>query len=183
VKIFDVRGGRVEEAIEEAARVIFAGGTLVYPDDCGYVLAGDPRRPAACATVYAMATSRDAHDVAICVASATELLEYAPGNALAQITVRKKLETPVAFLLPRPSFFPAPDGSETAAFRVPEDALARAVLERCGPLVACATAYDGSGFEGLPQADLVLERGEVPAGSETSVVDLTDSRSKDTRHA
>jgi tRNA A37 threonylcarbamoyladenosine synthetase subunit TsaC/SUA5/YrdC len=177
VKIFDVRTQRVEDAIEEAARVVFAGGTLVYPDETGYVVACDPHRDGI-AVVYAAAAAAGA-SVSLCVASATELLEFAADNALAAIAVRRLAVEPVTFIVRRPACLEYLRGADSVvAFRVPEDPLARMLLDRCGPLVTSATSYTGAGLEGLPHVDVLLDRGEIAQRREASVVDLTGDRAR-----
>jgi len=177
VKIFDVRTERVEDAVEEAARAVFAGGTVVYPDETGYVVACDPYRERAAAIVYGDA--RSPSEVALCVASATELLEFVPDNALAATAVRRLLPDAVAFVVRHPAFLTCVrDVGGAVAFRVPEDPLAHALLDRCGPLVARATSYRGADLEGLPPVDVLLDRGEIPQRREASVVDLTGDRAR-----
>lgn len=170
---------RVEEVVEAAAAVVFAGGCVVYPDETGYVIGCDPMRADAAASIYAAARRGSAFQVAICVASAAELLEFAPENALAAIAVKRWASEPVTYLVRRPAFLAglhANDG--VTAFRVPEDDVARCLLERCGPLIVCKTEYSGGDLEGLPHADLLVERGEIAPRLEASVVDLTGERAR-----
>ncbi|MGH7737146.1 MAG: Sua5/YciO/YrdC/YwlC family protein [Candidatus Tyrphobacter sp.] len=170
MKIFDVRNERVEDLVDAAARIVFAGGTLVYPDETGYVLGGDPFQPAACTVVWEHARGTPA--ATICVASTTELLELASGNALAVAAI-KRLPQRAAIVLRRPRWLAsAAVRGSTLAFRVPDDPFARALLDRCGPLVTCATSYDGADLNGLPQTDALMERGEVAPQAEVSIVDL-----------
>lgn len=180
MKIFDVRSLRVEDVVETAAATIFAGGTVVYPDETGYVIGCDPMRPDACALVYGAARDGDAFAVVICVASAVELLEFAPDNALAAVAVKRLAPEPVTYVVRRPAFLRGvrPTG-DSAAFRVPEDDVARRLLDRCGPLVTCSTQYGGNDdLEGLPDADLLIERGKIAPRLEASVVDLTGERAR-----
>ncbi len=173
MKIFDVRTVRVEDAVEEAARIVFAGGTLVYPDETGYVLACDPLRESAMAIVRSSAAGREEREVTICVASGAELLEFVSENAVAAFAIKRLLNEPVAFIVRSPRFFADSAKRGVVVFRVPADPVARALLERCGPLIACATAYSGSDLDGAPHVDVLLERGEISPRLETSVVDVS----------
>jgi L-threonylcarbamoyladenylate synthase len=179
MKVIDVRRERLDDVVEETARVVFDGGTVVYPDETGYVIACDPQHGAAVALSYEAAGSNPILHVAVCVASPAEFLEFAPENPLAILAVKRLLPAPVMFILRRPAFFGEEQtaGRLTIGFRVPTDPLARAILERCGPLVAAATAYSGEG-ESLGPADLLLQRGEVAPRLEISVVDLTGNRAR-----
>ncbi|HEY9086425.1 MAG TPA: Sua5/YciO/YrdC/YwlC family protein [Candidatus Tyrphobacter sp.] len=177
--MIDVRREGVEEVVEQTARCVFGGGTVVYPDETGYVIACDPQHGAAVARIYETAGANANLRVALCVASPAEFLEFAPENPLAILAVKRLLPAPVALILRRPVFFAEEQtaGRLTVGFRVPEDPLAHAILERCGPLLAASTAYAGEGQPPTP-ADLLLERGEVAPRLETSVVDLTGSRAR-----
>lgn len=179
MRVVDVRRSLVEDAVEEAARAIFRGGRIVYADETGYLLACDVLQNETAESIYRDAPGSGAHDVAVCVATAAELLEYAYENQLAAVAVRRLLPEPVAFVIPCPSFWTrVRAGSRNVALRVPADPFARALLDRCGPLVVCATQYDGFDLEGLPVADVLLERGEVVPRLEASVVDLTGERAR-----
>ncbi len=161
MQIVDVRVERTEDVVEHAASVVFSGGTLLYPDETGYVFACDPERAHATAHVYEIA---DGHgqSLVLCVASTAELLEYAPENPLAMLAAKRLLPGPLTLML----------YGDRAGFRVPADPFARALLERCGPLMSTLTSYTGADLEGMPHADLLLERGET-AHVEPSIVDLT----------
>ena len=174
--IVDVRRERTEDVVEYAAGVVFSGGTLLYPDETGYVVACDPERTTAAAYVYEIAGG-SIQRLALCVASAAEMLEFAPENPLALLAAKRLLPGPVTLLLRRPSFLPGSDApfDDRTGFRVPADPLAHALLERCGPLITSLTSYTGADLEGLPRAELLLERGEAPY-AEPSIVDLTGER-------
>lgn len=179
--VIDVRRERVEDVVEAAARTVFAGGTVIYPDETGYVVGCDPLRGESVAGIYeAAASNRYAH-VTVCVASAAEFLELAPGNPLAILAVKRLLPAPVTLVLRRPQFLTEEQtaGRLTIGFRVPAEPLAHAILERCGPLISGAITYAGDGnLEALPPADLLLERGGAAPGLETSIVDLTGDRAR-----
>lgn len=174
MKIIDARCEGVGDVVEQGARVVFSGGTIVYPDETGYRFGCDPQHGDAVERILSFAGEQDRRDVELCVGSAAELLEYAPNDALVVLALKHGRESPLALLLKRPTFLTARGlaASERVAFRVPREPLARALLERCGPLLTCDTAYAGGGSEGLPSsADLVVERGEVAPRLEVSLLD------------
>jgi L-threonylcarbamoyladenylate synthase len=171
MRTLDVQRERTEDVVEEAARAVFSGDAIVYPDETGYVLACDPHRADAVARIYRTAGSTPHLQVALCVASSAEFLEFAQGNPLAIVAAKRLLPAPVMLVIRRPAFF---DDSQTAGrltigVRIPQDPLAHAILERCGPLLTCSVD------EGMQDAELTLRRGEA-SGVETSVVDLTGAR-------
>lgn len=173
MRIVDVRLERTEDVVEYAAGVVFSGGTLLYPDETGYVFACDPEHARAAAHVYDIA-EHQVQRLVLSVASTTELLEYAPENPLAMLAAKRLLPGPLTLLLRTPPSLRGAESAfgERAGFRVPADPLARALLERCGPLIGSLTSYTGADLDGLPRVDLLLERGET-ARVEPSVVDVT----------
>lgn len=172
VRTLDVRRERTEDVVEEAARAVFSGTAIIYPDETGYVIACDPHRADAVARIYKAAGSNAHLRVALCVATPTEFLEFAQGNPLAIVAVKRLLPAPVMLVIRRPAFFTDSQtaGRLTIGVRVPQDVLAHAILERCGPLLTCAAN------DGVQDASLVLQRGEAPPGVEASVIDLTGAR-------
>jgi len=176
LRILDARRERAEDVVEEGARVVFAGGTVVYSDETGYRFGCDLQREDAVKAVCAYACEQEGGRMELCVGSTAELLEYAPNDALAALAVKHARTGPLSVLLKRPSFFSASGLAERerVAFFVPQEPLAQALLERCGPLLTCGTAYAGDGSAGLPSgADLLLERGEVAPRLEVCVIDPT----------
>jgi tRNA A37 threonylcarbamoyladenosine synthetase subunit TsaC/SUA5/YrdC len=68
----------------------------------------------------------------------------------------------------------------TLGFRVPDDPLCAAILERCGPLAATSAnlsgerAYYGGGdWESLPAADLLVENGPTKYCRDSTVIDMS----------
>lgn len=71
-------------------------------------------------------------------------------------------------------------GLPTLGFRVPDDPLCMAILERCGPLAATSAnisgerAYYGVGdTTHLPAADLFVESGPTRYQRDSTVIDMT----------
>jgi L-threonylcarbamoyladenylate synthase len=174
VRHLDVRRERTEDVVEETARAIFSGSAIIYPDETGYVIACDPHRSDAVARIYRAAGSNAHLRVAMCVASSAEFLEFAQSNPLATVAVKRLLPAPVMLVIRRPAFFSDSQtaGRLTIGVRVPQDPLAHAILERCGPLLTCAVDEEAQ------DAALVLRRGEAQVCVEVSVIDLTGQRAR-----
>jgi L-threonylcarbamoyladenylate synthase len=155
----DARVEPLERVVDACAQVIFAGGTIVFPNDTSYCRASDPYR-----------TPENHEPLELLVASPGEFLEYAPGNALAVIASKRLLPGPVTLLVRRPSYVSdgVTAGETTVGLRVPDEPLARAILERAGPLAA-------AGVQNRTQceAELVIENGPTRYSSESTIVDLT----------
>ncbi len=155
----DARVEPLERVVDACAQVIFAGGTIVFPNDTSYCLACDPNRVPA------------AHNpLELLVATPTEFLEYAWGNPLAILASKRLLPGPVTLLVRRPSYVSndVATGESAVGLRVPDEPLACAILERAGPL-AVASVEGGD----KDACDLVIENGPTRYAIESTIVDLT----------
>jgi tRNA A37 threonylcarbamoyladenosine synthetase subunit TsaC/SUA5/YrdC len=90
--------------------------------------------------------------------SPAEFLEHARANPLAILAARRLLPAPVALIT----------GRSALAMRVPDEPVARTILERVGPLAAAQVARAAS-----ITPDLAVENGPARYDREASVVDLT----------
>ncbi|MDQ2865150.1 MAG: L-threonylcarbamoyladenylate synthase [Candidatus Eremiobacteraeota bacterium] len=180
----DARTERIEHVVEECARVIFSGGTIVFPNDASYGLACDPHLSIAVDRIYAAKGHPDQKPLTLYVATPAEFLEFAFGNPLAPLAAKRLLPGPVTLIVRKPSFISEEltAGMPTLGFRVPDDVVAQAILDRCGPLAVTRAnctgcpQYRGDGnHENLASADLLIENGPPRYDRESSIVDLTVS--------
>ena len=160
---------------------------MIFPTDTSYVLACDPYRGDAIDRIYAALGRPDARPLTLLVATPQEFLEYARDNQLAVLVAKRFLPGPLIVHVRRPPFLgdDLAAGLQTTALRVPDDELARAILERCGPLAGTsATTRNGRQYNGdgdispLPPADLIVARGQVRYDRESTVVDLTGAHAR-----
>ena len=181
-RVIDARAERAEEVAEEVARVIFAGSTIVFPTDTSYAIACDPYRSDAIDRIYAAVGRPDQRPLTIHVATSQEFLEYAGDNQLAVLVAKRFLPGPLIMLIKKPGFISddLTAGLQTVAFRVPDEPIAREILERCGPLAGTtANPRGGPRYAGdadrsmLPPADLLVQHGPVRYSTESTIVDLT----------
>lgn len=181
-RVLDARKVAREQIVEEVARVIFAGGLVIFPTDTVYGIGCDPYDLAAVDRIYGSKQRPDNKPLTFHLGSVAEFLEYARGNPLATLAARRLLPGAVTLVVRRPSFVSADvtAGLPSLGMRVPADDLASAILDRCGPLAATSAntsgqrAYRGDGnWEQLPPADLLIENGPTREQHESSVVDVT----------
>ncbi|HEV7179539.1 MAG TPA: L-threonylcarbamoyladenylate synthase [Candidatus Baltobacteraceae bacterium] len=170
--------------MEECARVIFAGGTVIFPNDTSYGIACDPYRSEAIDRIYGAKGRPDNKPLTMHVATAAEFLEFARENPLAILASKRLLPCPITLIVRKPNFVSdeLTAGMPTLGFRVPDEPLAKAILERCGPLAVSsanpsgAEPYRGDGANAnLPPADLLIEHGPTRYALESSIMDLTVS--------
>lgn len=181
-RIIDASGASVDDVAEVMAGTVFAGGTVILPNDTSYLLGCDPYHSQAIDRIYAAKGRPDNRPLTMHVASVQEFLEYAFDNPLAVHVAKRLLPAPVIVLIRKPAFISdeLAAGLLTLAFRVPDDPFARALLERCGPIAGTtAIAPGGPPYLGgadrsmLPPADLLIEHGPVRYAVESSIIDLS----------
>ncbi len=182
--VLDGRTEPLEIVVEECARVIFDGGTIIFPNETSYGIACDPYRSAAVDKVYRAKRRPDEKPLTLHVATPAEFLEFAPGNAAAILAAKRLLPGPVILIVRKPEFISdeVTAGMPTLGFRVPDEPLARAILERCGPLAVTSANQSGRPpYRGgddtseLPSADLLVLNGPTRYEGEASIVDLSRS--------
>jgi L-threonylcarbamoyladenylate synthase len=183
--VIDARKETPERIVEEAAAVVFGGGTIIFPTDTVYGIGCDPCNRAAIARIYGSKERPANKPLTLHLGSVNEFLEYAGQRGDAVAAARKLLPGPVAIILPRPAFIDpeVTAGLMTLGFRVPDDDLCASILERCGPLAATSAnlsgerSYTGDGdHRSLPVADLLIENGPTRYGRESTIVDLTGAQ-------
>ena len=186
-EVVDARIVPPEIAVEAAARVVFGGGLLIFPTDTVYGIGCDPMDLRAIDRIYGAKHRPGAKPLTLHLGSVAEFLEHAGKNALAILAGRRLLPGPVTLIVERPHFVSSEmtSGFATLGLRVPDDALALAILDRCGPLAATSAnpsgeqSYrGGGGWERLPEADLLIENGPTRYRLESTVLDLTGPQAR-----
>ena len=178
----DARLEKPDRVADEVAQVIYGGGTVIFPTDTVYGIGCDPFRIDAVDRIYGAKKRPDHKPLSIHLATVAEFLEYLEGNAMGTLAARRLMPGPVTIIVRRPAFIyeDVSSGLPTIGFRVPDDALCSAILERVGPLAATSAnrsgerPYYGSGeAETLPQTDLLVENGPTKYAAESSVIDIS----------
>jgi L-threonylcarbamoyladenylate synthase len=173
-------------AIDQAARLILAGGVVALPTDTLYGLAADPRRADAVARVAGI-KERPAERAMPLIAA-----------DLNQVTASLGALPPIAMKLAR-AFWPGPltividapptlapevsGGTGRVGVRVPAHEVARALCRACGsPLTATSANISGAPSSASPdeiertigaRIDMLLDDGPTPGGPASTIVDVT----------
>lgn len=180
--IIDARKEPQARVVEEVAGVVLHGGTVIFPTDTVYGIGCDPYDLVAIARIYGAKERPPNKPLTLHLASATEFSEYAQHYPDALAAGRRLLPGPVTIIIPKPAFIDqdVTAGLPTLGFRVPDDPLCSAILERCGPFAATSAnvsglqAYYGGGdWEALPPADLLVENGPTRYQRESTIIDMT----------
>ena len=175
-------------AIEQAARVILAGGVVALPTDTLYGLAADPRRADAVARV-ADIKERPAERAMPLIAADLDQVTACIGALppMARALALAFWPGPLTLVLDAPSTL-APEvsgGTGRVGVRVPAHDVARALCRACGsPLTATSANVSGAPASAFPdevertigaRIDLLLDAGPTPGGAASTIVDVTGS--------
>ena len=174
------------EAIEQAARIICAGGVVAMPTDTLYGLAADPFRADAVARVFAV-KGRHAERALPLIAADTAQVEQLIGELppMAVALAARFWPGPLTLLLAAPAAL-APDvagGTGRVGVRVPAHETARALCRACGTVLTATSAnVSGDPASADPdevertigeRVDVLLDAGRTAGGRPSTVVDAT----------
>jgi L-threonylcarbamoyladenylate synthase len=189
-RTLDSKRLRPTTIVDAVAGVVQRGGIVIFPTDTVYGIGCDPVRADSVDKIFALKGRPRTKPLALHFGSVEELLEYAPGNAMAEALAREFLPGPLTVIVRRPAYVGGfvTAGMDTVGLRVPKHALCQAMLERSGPLAATSAnfsgepAFVGAGFaSGLPAADLRIDDGPTPLGVESTVIDVSGERARAVR--
>ena len=172
------------DVARQGAGVLRAGGVIAYPTDTFYGLAVDPRNAHAIATLFALKGRYAGKPSPLIVASIEQARLAVQFNAVAEQLAARFWPGPLSLVLPvTPALCRAAiGGGTTAAVRVPNHGVARAIAEAFGFCIT-ATSANVSGRppartpaeidpEVVARVDLVID-GVTPGGEPSTIVDLT----------
>ncbi|MFB6128798.1 MAG: L-threonylcarbamoyladenylate synthase [Halorhabdus sp.] len=171
-----------EDRLSAAADVVRAGGVVVYPTETVYGLGADALDPDAVEAVFA-AKRRDRDDpLSLAVPTVEAALDYVSPSPTEERFMHEFLPGPVTIVVERADVVPdvLTGGRERVGVRVPDHDLARALLERTGPLTATSANVSGRPSvthladldpEIRAAAGAIIDGGETP-GTASTVVDV-----------
>lgn len=165
------------ETVENAARLLRAGGVLVVPTDTVYGLAADFRNSAACRMIFEI-KKRPAEKILPVFVSSLEMAEQMEPFTLGVEDILKK-------------FWPGKltavlQSMEKPGLRVPDNKFLLTLIEALGgPIAETSANISGSPphtnigeviaefKQSFPRPDLVVDAGDLPDSLPSSVVDFT----------
>jgi len=173
-------------ALEEAARILHAGGLVAFPTETVYGLGADALNSVAVARIF-QAKGRPATNPLIVHGHDIEPLRQAISAwpRAAAILAQRFWPGPLTLVLPRSPLIPdaVTAGLDTVGIRIPDCAVARELLRTFGRPIAAPSANRSTGVSpttaGHVLADLegrielILDGGPTRVGIESTVVDLT----------
>lgn len=179
----------MEKAVEEAVRVLNAGGVVLYPTDTLYGLGADATNEEAISKVYAIKEREKEKPLSVMVASLEEMERYASVSKLGEKIMRKVLPGPFTFVLPKKAALPETltGGEDTLGLRVPNAAFCIALAHTFRKAITATSANTSGQADGrnvddiLKQLgdsarhiDLILDAGELPKRDASTVLKVTE---------
>jgi L-threonylcarbamoyladenylate synthase len=171
--------------IRRAAELLRRGGLVAFPTDTVYGLGTCAFDPTAVLRIYSAKNRPPEKAIPVLIASLDELglVAAAPGKTALSIASRF-WPGPVTIVVPKHPRVPEAVSGQTVGVRIPDHAVARALLALSGPLAV--TSANLSGLESPVTAaqvreqldgrvDMILDGGITPGGLASTVVDCTGS--------
>lgn len=182
-----LRVGPVEtDPPRRAVEVLNDGGIIIYPTDTLYGLGCRIDRDAAVRRVFAIKGRPASEPLPVLLADPEMLDDYAEGvTGAARRLAQRFWPGAVTLVLRRSARIPArvAGGGTTVGLRVPDHALARALIRSAGvPLVGTSANAHGRPdprrvqqaiFDIGNQVDVIIDGGPSPVGAPSTVVDAT----------
>jgi L-threonylcarbamoyladenylate synthase len=172
------------QAIDQALQTLESGGLVAFPTDTVYGLSARVTDPAGIDRLYAVKGRDSAKAIPVLLSSPDELAQVtAEMNAMARRLAQRFWPGPLTLVVPRhPSLPENISNLATIGVRMPNHAVALALLGRSGPLAV--TSANQSGRENTCTAqevqsqlgggiELILDGGQTPGGSPSTVVDCS----------
>ena len=178
--------GRDRQVMEEAGRIIRAGGLVAIPTETVYGLAGDALRPESSKKIYEAKGRPSDNPLIVHIARLEDLDRIArdiPGEAYA--LAGRYWPGPLTMVLNKKEIVPreTTGGLDTVAVRFPVNKIAQEFILASGGFIAAPSA-NLSGRPSCTRAEhcladlegrieLIIDGGEVGIGLESTIVDLT----------
>ena len=172
----------VDNAIAAAADAIQQGAAVVYPTETVYGLGADPTDADAVEEIFEIKGRPRSKPLSVGFTDQAMAEAYVTPTDRERAFMETFLPGPVTVLVDRDGAFPdvLTAGRDTVGVRVPDNAVARELVRRAGPITATSANESGSPsarrVESLAanvreSVGTVIDTGETP-GTESTVVDV-----------
>jgi len=174
------------EKLSHALQVLKDGGLVAFPTDTVYGLGAMAFNPQAIVRLYQAKGRSSDNPIPVLIASATELTRIALKiSPMVRQLAARFWPGPVTLVVWRRLSLPKEiSATPTVGVRVPDHALAQALLTAAGPLAVTSAnrsnqptsrtaAQVMDGLDG--RIDLILDGGKTPGGEPSTVVDCTQA--------
>lgn len=181
-----------ERVVRDIAKRLALGDVIVYPTDTVYAL-GCSIKSAGGIEKLKNIKNKDSSQMSIACADLTSIAVYAKIDDITFRTLRKNLPGGFTFVIPASKKAPEKvlEGRKTIGIRVPDNAIALAIIRELGsPIVTTSIRHDSGEEEYLtdpsliaeayPDVDIVVDGG-IGSNTPSTIVDCTDGEPQITR--
>ena len=174
----------IEKKIEEAAKIIKAGGLVIYPTETVYGLAADVSNRIAVLKVFAAKRRPLDNPLSVAVKDLNQADTLAYINRYARKLAKAFLPGPLTIILKKKALLPKEltAGTDKIGIRIPSHPIALKLIELAGPITATSanisgepapkTTYDAKKQLG-ERVNFILDGGECKIGEPSTVVDVS----------
>ena len=171
--------------ISKAAGIIKSGGLVAFPTETVYGLGADALNPEAVRKIYEAKERPPEKALILHVDGISQAEKYVELNDAALKLMMKFWPGPLTFVLPARDTVPliTRAGLPTAAVRMPDDAIAQALISSVGSPIAAPSAN----LSGRPspidaemvfndmagRIDMIIDGGSVKLGTPSTIIDAT----------
>ena len=187
IKIDPSRPGT--DAIDNAVKVLNAGGIVAFPTDTVYGIAAMPLNKKAVSKLYMLKGRSNKKPIAILISSKAQARKFAASiPAKAAQLMKKHWPGPLTLIFEKRSSVPdlLTSGLKTIGIRMPKNNIALKLIKKSGGALA-VTSANRSGNEpaaragqikGLKGIDLILDGGECEIGVPSSIISFIDGKTE-----
>ena len=174
-----------DEALDEAAAALREGGLVVFPTETVYGLAADALDPDAIAAVFDAKRRPREKPLSFAFPDHEAALDYVDVGETERAFMAEFLPGPVTVVCEKTDDVPdvLTGGRDRVGVRVPDHDVALALLDRVAPLTATSANVSGEPSvtnpadldpEFLAHVEAVLDDGDTPGGTGSTVVDVAN---------
>ncbi len=175
------------KAVQRAVEVLKSGGTVVFPTDTVYGVAANAFSAEAIEKLFLIKERERGKPIAVLLGSTEQLEDVATEISPEALDLAARYwPGALTLVVPRRQDLPANlSPFPTLGVRIPDHPAALAVLQAAGPLAVTSAnlsrmANTNNAEEVLTQldgrVDLLLDGGETPGGTPSTVIDMTGPR-------
>ena len=175
----------LQEQVEKGAKILKEGGVIAFPTDTVYGLGADAFNPKAVERIYEVKKRPRQLAFPLLIADMSQLTAVAePISGIAWFLARHFWPGGLTLVLPKAASLPAYLASQSSiAVRVPDHPICLALIRCLGnPIIGTSANISGKPVtltadevkqQLRDKVDLIIDGGECPGGSESTIVDVT----------